>query len=79
MTIKTLNKAQQKALLAVFERTALVRYDGSARSHDNYRNLPKLTYRGFRRMVRFAFFDDCAMVPWCGMILGIEADGYTHS
>jgi hypothetical protein len=24
-------------------------------------------------------FGDCFMVPWCGMVLGIEADGYTHS
>lgn len=21
----------------------------------------------------------CIMVPWCGMLLGIERDGYTHS
>ncbi len=24
-------------------------------------------------------FGDCVMVPWCGMWLGIETDGYTHS
>lgn len=23
--------------------------------------------------------DGCIMVPWCGMWLGIEKDGYTHS
>jgi hypothetical protein len=22
---------------------------------------------------------DCVMVPWCGMWIGIERDGYTHS
>lgn len=22
---------------------------------------------------------DCIMVPWCGMQVGIETDGYTHS
>jgi hypothetical protein len=27
--------------------------------------------------VQFSF--DCAMVHWCGMWLGIEQDGYTHS
>lgn len=24
-------------------------------------------------------FGDCIMVEWCGMHLGIEKDGYTHS
>ena len=23
--------------------------------------------------------DDCIMVQWCGIWLGIESDGYTHS
>lgn len=23
--------------------------------------------------------DGCVMVPWCGMMLGIEEDGYAHS
>jgi len=36
-----------------------------------------LTYRQFRRTVEPSF--DCVIVPWCGMWLGIEADGYTHS
>ncbi len=36
------------------------------------------TYRAFRRTVAI---DICgaAMVYWCGMWLGIEPDGYTHS
>lgn len=38
---------------------------------------PGLTYRQFRRNARPGF--DCLMVPWCGMWLGIETDGYTHS
>ena len=37
-----------------------------------------LTYLQFRRTA-FLAFGDCVMVPWCGMILGIERDGYTHS
>ena len=37
-----------------------------------------LTYLQFRRSVRAAF-GDVAMVLWCGMWLGIESDGYTHS
>lgn len=32
----------------------------------------------FRRFIKPAF-GDCFMIPWCGMYLGIEADGYTHS
>ena len=34
-------------------------------------------YRAFRRTVQFGH--NCAMVHWCGMWLGIEEDGYTHS
>lgn len=35
----------------------------------------------FLRFRRSAFiaFGDCLMVPWCGMTIGIEKDGYTHS
>ncbi len=36
-----------------------------------------LTYRQFRRTVLGGY--DCIMVKWCGMWLGIEPDGYTHS
>lgn len=35
------------------------------------------TYREFRR--RVVFCSDYVMIPWCGMWLGIELDGYTHS
>ena len=34
-------------------------------------------YLAFRRTVQQGF--DCIMVPYCGMWLGIEKDGYTHS
>lgn len=36
-----------------------------------------LSYRAFRRTVHAGY--DCIMVKWCGMWLGIEPDGYTHS
>jgi hypothetical protein len=36
-----------------------------------------LTYLEFRRTVMQGL--DCVMVRWCGMWLGIELDGYTHS
>ena len=37
-----------------------------------------LTYLQFRRTAWVAFSDYVA-VPWCGMHMGIESDGYTHS
>jgi len=36
-----------------------------------------LTYLQFRRTVVQGL--DCVMVRWCGMWLGIETDGFTHS
>ena len=36
-----------------------------------------IKYLHFRRTVKQGW--DCLMVPWAGMWLGIERDGYTHS
>jgi hypothetical protein len=36
-----------------------------------------ISYRAFRRKVQPG--PDCAMLPYAGMWLGIEHDGYTHS
>lgn len=36
-------------------------------------------YIAFRRTVVRASFDDCILVPWSGMWIGIEKDGYAHS
>jgi hypothetical protein len=36
-----------------------------------------MTYREFRKTVQPGW--ECVMVKWCGMWLGIETDGYTHS
>lgn len=36
-----------------------------------------MTYKEFRKTVQPGW--DCVMVEWCGMWLGIETDGYTHS
>lgn len=38
-----------------------------------------MSYRAFRRTVQPMISDRCVMVKWCGMWLGIETDGYTHS
>ena len=37
------------------------------------------TYLQFRRKVIKASYDDCIMISWCNMWIGIETDGYTHS
>lgn len=59
----TLTKSQQQALLRVYNRTSL-----------------GMTYLAFRRTVRGTFgLDGAVTVPWCGMWLLIEKDGYTHS
>lgn len=41
--------------------------------------VPSLQYRRFRKKVQPYFGDTCVMVPFAGMWLGIETDGYTHS
>ena len=38
-----------------------------------------ITYEQFRKSVQYASYDNCILVAWCGMWLGIESDGYTHS
>lgn len=37
------------------------------------------TFGAFVRRAVTAFGGDCVMLHWCGMWLGIEKDGYTHS
>ena len=41
--------------------------------------VPSIQYRRFRAQVKPFFGDTCIMLPWAGMWLGIEQDGYTHS
>lgn len=43
----------------------------------DYRLALPISYLTFRRTINQGF--DCLMVPWMGMWLGIEPDGYTHS
>ena len=43
---------------------------------DDHRKLAR-SYMQVRRSVVPGF--GCVMLPWCGMWLGIEPDGYTHS
>lgn len=38
-----------------------------------------VTYREFRRQAVRASYDDCVMIAWNNMWLGIEKCGYCHS
>ena len=59
-----LTKPQRRALHQLF-----------ARSGESTR----MSYRAFRRTVHPGFGGSYIMVPFCGMQVGIEQDGYTHS
>lgn len=37
------------------------------------------SYREFRKRARFDSLGGFVALPWCGMWLAIEPDGYTHS
>lgn len=65
-------KEQRIALAKVFQR-----HDPLPEHPINRRDWLR-RYRAFRRTAWIAF-GDCLMVPWAGMMLGIERDGYTHS
>jgi hypothetical protein len=83
-----LTKEQRAALKAVFDRRPayvgengdlLFPCIGTGMEQATRAVLPIASYRQFRRTVRPYFGGDCILVPWCGMWLGIEEDGYTHS
>ena len=70
-----LTKAQRLALKRVYDRTPI---------NHSYHAITKpslmdsaIGYRAFRKAVQPGY--DCIMIRWCGMWLGIERDGYTHS
>ena len=64
--MKPLTRKQREALLKVYGRG----WGGNPK--------PK-TYLQFRRTAQREVCGDAIMVHWCGMWLGIEPDGYTHS
>ena len=64
-----ITRAQRVALKRVFDRGPI--FDGLGWS---------MTYRDFRRTVRpYLLSDPVILVPWRGMWIGIEPDGYTHT
>lgn len=56
----------------------LTKEQGRALKRVYERTVTGKSFLTFRRSVQVAF-GNVAMVEWCGMILGIEPDGYTHS
>jgi hypothetical protein len=64
-------RLQREALLRVFTRRD-PKPDHPINVHAWWRR-----YRAFRRTAHAGY--DCIMIQWCGMWLGIEPDGYTHS
>jgi hypothetical protein len=72
-------RAQREALFRVFQRdfpswvTPTKRYQTTSCLVD----VPSIQYRRFRAKVQPG--PGCIMLPWAGMWLGIEPDGYTHS
>jgi hypothetical protein len=67
VTLCKTTKAQRKAIHTLWLRTP------------NVLSRDPISYRRFRKTVQRACAVDCLMVQWCGMWIGIETDGYTHS
>lgn len=67
-------RAQRAALKRLFDRGPIYR-DADARSGGQ-----RMSYREFRKTIQTEIGGFGAiMVPWAGMWVGIEKDGYTHS
>ena len=76
MRAAILTRPQREALLTIYNRQPELN-DGRARRQ--WGDLSGRTYLQFRRTARYDFLLGCVMVPFAGMVLGIERDGYTHS
>ena len=61
-------REQRVALKAVYDRKPLLNSC-----------LTRMTYRQFRKTAYVNTMMNCVLVQWCGITLGIEPDGYTHS
>jgi hypothetical protein len=75
--VKT-TKAQRQALKRKFDQ--LIDSYAERLKRGELRRMTVLSYKQFRKSVQPCFDGSgCIMVEWCGMWLGIEKDGYTHS
>jgi hypothetical protein len=72
-------KPQRRAIKQVFDRGPVRPYLTPEEQAAGIVAVP-LTYKQFRRSAQPTFGCDGAVVlPWAGMFLCIERDGYTHS
>lgn len=80
--IKT-TRAQRVALFRVFQRDFPSYVSPRMRRRSDTGEVVRVSsiqWRRFRsRVTRPMLHDGCIMLPWAGMWLGIETDGYTHS
>jgi hypothetical protein len=84
--MSTTTRAQRLALMNVFRRCALTIEErkttsGNQRAAAHAIGIERrIGYREFRKLAQPTFGCDGAIaVPWCGMWLAIERDGYVHS
>jgi len=77
--IDQLTEIQHEALLKVFDRMPLYLYDKMPWGKP--RGLAPEEPITFHQFLENAYTsrDNVIMVPWCGMWLGVEPDGYVHS
>jgi hypothetical protein len=73
-----LTREQRVALYNVYQRVPLD-FLGRPVKAGVFRAQTGVSYYRFRHTVRPYIGGDCIIVPWCGMWLGIEKDGHTHS
>lgn len=74
-----LTKKQRAVIKLVFDRGPTYPYVTPTEKKAGITAVP-LTYKQFRRRVQPTFGCDGAVaLPWAGMFLCIEKDGYTHS
>jgi hypothetical protein len=71
-----LTRKQRLALKRVFDRKPIYPYVSPEEREQGVGAIP-LTYRQFRRGV--IYDRDYVGIVWCGMFVGIEKDGYTHT
>ena len=88
--ITPITRKQREALFRVFQRdwpshiTPFLRWSGGKCKHcgkySGTLDMASIPYKRFRRtVVAYPDSSGCVMIPWHGMMLGIETDGYTHS
>lgn len=73
-----LTREQREAVKRIYDRCPLDANHDRLEPGFNDRLTP-ISYRQFRKAVQPIICDRAVMVHWCGMFLGIEPDGYTHS